>query len=72
MPPGPATPSSATPDPGSPLRPRRRWPWLAAYWLLIFVGSHTPQEHASLPELGPDKLVHLVAYFGLTWLLAWT
>ena len=43
---------------------------LAAYWLLLFVGSHTPE--AAPPPIGIsiDKLVHLVAFTGLAWLMA--
>ncbi len=43
---------------------------LSAYWLLIFVGTHLPAP--ALPALGTsDKLLHLAAFAGLAFLLAW-
>ena len=58
------------PSPTNPPGRHRKW-WLAGYWLLLFVGSHLPQEHASIPVIGFDKVIHLVAYGVLAWLLAW-
>jgi len=43
---------------------------LSAYWLLLFVGSHTPQAAPPPIGLSIDKLVHLVAFTGLAWLMA--
>ena len=43
---------------------------LAVYWLAIFVGSHVPKQWS--PDLAKtDKLVHVTAYAGLSFLLAW-
>lgn len=43
---------------------------LAAYWSLIFIATHIPKPPGiSIPHL--DKLVHLLAYSGLSFLLSW-
>ena len=42
---------------------------LAIYWLCMFVGTHIPQHDLILPEQISDKLIHAVAYAGLTVLL---
>ena len=41
---------------------------LAAYWGVLFVLTHTPLPNLPVPG-GSDKVVHLVAYFGLQFLL---
>jgi VanZ family protein len=49
---------------------------LAVYWLLLFIGTHTPA--AALPSQPPfpyaDKVMHVVAYAGLAFMAAaaWT
>jgi VanZ family protein len=43
---------------------------LVGYWLVIFVGTHLPSS--SLPRIGAnDKLLHLGAFGGLAFLVAW-
>lgn len=42
---------------------------LASYWLLIFVATHLPVQKLPHTGVGNDKLQHLVAYAGLTFLL---
>ena len=42
---------------------------LSIYWLALFVGTHIPLRKIGLP--GNDKLLHLLAYGGLAFLLAW-
>ncbi|MBX3423839.1 MAG: VanZ family protein [Pirellulaceae bacterium] len=43
---------------------------MAAYWLLLFAGTHLPS--ASLPVLRmSDKLLHMGAFAGLAFLVAW-
>lgn len=43
---------------------------LVIYWLAIFTGTHLPGS--SLPRIGTsDKVLHALAYTGLSFLLAW-
>ena len=43
---------------------------LAIYWLAMFTGTHLPGS--SLPSISTsDKLLHALAYTGLSFLLAW-
>lgn len=42
---------------------------LVLYWIAIFVGTHIPGP--SVPNLGNDKLMHLGAFGGLAFLVAW-
>lgn len=42
---------------------------LAMYWVAIFVATHLPSSN--LPKLSSDKLYHLIAFSGLSFLLAW-
>jgi VanZ family protein len=43
---------------------------LLAYWLLIFFGTHIPSS--ALPNLHwSDKILHLLAFAGLAFLMAW-
>jgi VanZ family protein len=42
---------------------------LALYWASLFVGTHLPKGIGSLPDVN-DKLMHYLAYAGLTFLLA--
>ena len=43
---------------------------LLAYWIAIFIGTHLPSS--SIPRLGGnDKLLHLGAFGGLAFLVAW-
>ncbi len=61
--------------------PRRCWRrtaayWIAAlalYWLVLFIGTHLPEQKVSGVAMSHDKLVHTVAYAVLTTLLciAW-
>lgn len=43
---------------------------LAAYWIPLAVGTHVPLPSGTIPS-GTDKTVHLAAYTGLAFLLAW-
>ncbi|MEM9585832.1 MAG: VanZ family protein [Planctomycetota bacterium] len=43
---------------------------LAAYWLLIFAGTHLPSPPDVAAQLS-DKSKHFIAYLGLTWLLCY-
>jgi VanZ family protein len=43
---------------------------LAAYWLAMLAGTHTPPRFHAVREELSDKLVHFAAYAGLAWLLA--
>lgn len=43
---------------------------LAAYWCLIFAGTHLPTLPAATPEYN-DKVVHFSAFFGLAMLLCY-
>ncbi len=57
---------------GRPWSDRLKNPALALlviYWLCMFVGTHIPQHDLIVPEQISDKLVHAVAYAGLTVLL---
>ena len=65
MPPAPPTPT-----------PRWRWVLLLAYWVALTVGSHWPRLDLGGPldaagVVPPDKVIHVVAFAGLTALLAW-
>ena len=43
---------------------------LAAYWLLLFIGTHIPR--GQMPAIHhSDKTLHFLAYAGLAFLLAW-
>ena len=44
---------------------------LAAYWLVIFVGTHMPRLPHAVPRFN-DKLLHFTAYFVLTTLMCYT
>ncbi len=43
---------------------------LAVYWVLIFIGTHLPPR-ALVPIRANDKLLHTVAFTGLSFLAAW-
>jgi VanZ family protein len=43
---------------------------LIAYWLAMFVGTHIPRVPQGLMMPGGDKIMHLVAYAGLAFLIA--
>lgn len=44
---------------------------LAGYWSALFVSTHTPMpDLGDLPE-NSDKVMHFVAYAGLSFLLGW-
>ncbi len=45
---------------------------LAAYWLALFVATHTPVRVARGAKLPWDKLVHFGSYGVLALMLAWT
>lgn len=46
-------------------------PWLlGVYWLIIFAGSHVPTDFATSSLSLSDKLVHWVAFAGLSFLSA--
>ena len=50
-------------------RCRRLLNWLlAVYWIALFIGTHMPVPAGGLPG-GSDKLIHFLAYLGLTCLL---
>ncbi|MFO0941436.1 MAG: VanZ family protein [Pirellulales bacterium] len=42
---------------------------LVLYWIAIFIGTHIPGP--SVPKLGNDKILHLGAFGGLAFLVAW-
>lgn len=43
---------------------------LVVYWLVLFTGTHLPST--AVPDLSmSDKLCHLLAFAGLSFLLAW-
>ncbi|NOX54815.1 MAG: hypothetical protein GXP27_10330 [Planctomycetes bacterium] len=42
---------------------------LIAYWCALFVGTHIPNPERFLPPDVSDKTLHVLAYFGLTFLL---
>ena len=43
---------------------------LAGYWLLLFVATHIPKPPAIRMQHS-DKVMHLIAYAGLSFLLCW-
>lgn len=43
---------------------------LGVYWLAIFVATHLPAP--VLPTIGSDKLYHMAAFSGLSFLLSWS
>ncbi|MEM6364985.1 MAG: VanZ family protein, partial [Planctomycetota bacterium] len=43
---------------------------LAAYWSLIFFGTHLPKLPAATQGI-PDKVAHFTAFFGLALLLCY-
>jgi VanZ family protein len=43
---------------------------LAAYWLLLFTGTHVPPEFPGLPPEGYDKIVHFSSFAVLAALVA--
>lgn len=63
----------AKPTPGSTVRARRwkrvLWAAVAVYWIAMFVGSHAPIPPGVVVAPGQDKLVHLTAFAGLSFLL---
>lgn len=45
---------------------------LFGYWVMLFAGTHLPRVH--LPKMSggnDDKILHLLAFAGLSFLLAW-
>ncbi|MEM6798841.1 MAG: VanZ family protein [Planctomycetota bacterium] len=61
------TERDATDEETSPPGSHRGW-LLFAYVAILFVGSHIPHEKASIPQMGVDKVIHLVAFAILGWL----
>lgn len=49
----------------------RRWiaAALGVYWLALFISTHIPIPRGVVPPEVSDKSLHLVAYFGLAFLL---
>jgi hypothetical protein len=47
-----------------------RYGVLFAYWMVIFAGTHVPGRAIS-SDLANDKLLHFLAFSGLSFLLAW-
>jgi hypothetical protein len=45
---------------------------LAIFWLGLFIGTHVPVEVEKLAPETSDKLIHALAYAGLSFLLATT
>ncbi len=43
---------------------------LAIYWIAIFIGTHLPPR-AMMPVRANDKVLHAIAYIGLSFLVAW-
>lgn len=44
---------------------------LVVYWILIFTGTHLPGSSIKSIDLS-DKLMHFIAFTGLSFLLAWS
>lgn len=42
---------------------------LLLYWTAIFIGTHLPA--GNVPKLGNDKVLHVLAFAGLAFLVAW-
>ncbi len=43
---------------------------LAGYWIALFVGTHLPPAATPLPARVADKIMHVAAYAGLSFLLS--
>lgn len=55
------------------LRNARLWQLaLVCYWAALFIGTHIPIDRIPQPAQTADKLVHIVAFAGLSWLFATT
>ena len=45
---------------------------LLFYWVLLFVGTHLPPDSRLLEKVhGNDKVLHALAFAGLSFLMAW-
>jgi VanZ family protein len=55
------------------LRNARLWQIaLACYWAALFIATHIPADRLPRPAQTADKLAHLLAFAGLSWLFATT
>jgi VanZ family protein len=55
------------------LRNARLWQFaLALYWAALFVGTHIPIDRVPQAAQTADKIVHIIAFAGLSWLFAMT
>ena len=44
---------------------------LFIYWVLLFIGTHLPPDRIFIPLHLSDKVLHAVAFAGLSFLIAW-
>jgi VanZ family protein len=44
---------------------------LLFYWLLLFIGTHIPANRIAVQIHENDKLIHALAFAGLSFLMAW-
>lgn len=44
---------------------------LVLYWILLFIGTHIPPSQLKIQLHESDKLVHCLAFAGLTFLMCW-
>ena len=44
---------------------------LVFYWVLLFIGTHLPADRIFIPLHLSDKVLHAIAFAGLTILIAW-
>ena len=44
---------------------------LACYWVLLFIGTHIPADRIFVPLNLSDKVLHFIAFAGLSFLIAW-
>lgn len=44
---------------------------LVVYWVLLFIGTHLPADRIFIPLHLSDKILHAIAFAGLSFLIAW-
>ncbi len=44
---------------------------LVFYWVLLFIGTHLPADRIFIPLRLSDKVLHAIAFAGLSFLIAW-
>jgi len=44
---------------------------LVVYWVFLFIGTHLPADRIFIPLHLSDKVLHVIAFAGLSFLIAW-